>query len=58
MGNSNWGGFSDEDRKQEAMERGEYVEPRKRSKRDNGFYGHMTRKSMNKNYKMVKEGGC
>jgi hypothetical protein len=54
MGNSNWSGFSDEDRKQEAMERGEYVEPRKRSKRDNGFYGH-THPSMHKKVKCYGE---
>lgn len=41
MGNKNWQGYDDEDRKQADMEKGDHVPPRKRSRRDNGFYGHM-----------------
>jgi hypothetical protein len=56
MGNNNWGGYSEDEKEQARMEKGESVQPRKRSRRDNSFYGHMTRESMQKNYKSVK--GC
>jgi hypothetical protein len=58
MGNNAWSGYSADDKNQACMETGDCVKPRLRSKRDNNFYGHMTRKSMNKNCKMVKEGKC
>lgn len=40
MGHKAWSGYEEEDRKQEDMEHGEYIKPRKRSRRDHGFYGH------------------
>ena len=54
MGNKNWQGYDKEDKKQSDMERGEYVPPRQRSKRDHGFYGH-NHPSMHKKVKCYGE---